>query len=271
MPRTVVATHDPPPKGIPNPIHDDAGATASGYAGALVAGVRTYGWCSAEIVADVGDGWLDDGWVDYSLHRPAFVGDEIVIGAADGVIEATTSNGLVLSGTYGRGEALFAADLDPPSVAAGEEPPEVRPQPTLDDIPVGRPLRPLEVRVSSDAAGRLATDDLGVPLDGWSRRIHPYFLAARMAPLTRHNFTYGPTIHVRSQIQHVGPAIYPTDGSDQFLTVGARIVDAYERKAHWYQVLDGVVSMAAVRGATEAARVVARIRHHTIFSPRGTR
>jgi len=78
-----------------------------------------------------------------------------------------------------------------------------------------------------------------------------------MAPLTRHNFTYGPTIHVRSQIQHCREA-----SSDCEITVGAQIVDAYDRKGHWYQVLDGTVS--------DHQGELARIRHHTIFRPRGT-
>ena len=77
-----------------------------------------------------------------------------------------------------------------------------------------------------------------------------------MAPLTRHNFTYGPTIHVRSQIQHLAEA-----KADNEITVGAQIVDAYERD-HWYQVLDGIVS--------QQQQEIARIRHHTIFRPRGT-
>ena len=48
--RTVVATADPPPVGIPNPIHADDGASTAGYAGALVAGVRTYGWVAEAVV-----------------------------------------------------------------------------------------------------------------------------------------------------------------------------------------------------------------------------
>ena len=79
----------------------------------------------------------------------------------------------------------------------------------------------------------------------------------RIAPLTRHNFTYGPTIHVRSQIQHLRES-----RSDRTITVGARIVDAYDCNDHWYQVLDGVV--------TDDDGELCRIRHHTIFRPRGT-
>ena len=92
--------------------------------------------------------------------------------------------------------------------------------------------------------------------------VHPWFLAARMAPLTRHNFTYGPTIHVRTQIQHCGTAI-----AEQEVVVGARIVDVYERKGHWYHVLDGLVVGA---GGAPGCPELARIRHHSIFRPRGT-
>ena len=83
-----------------------------------------------------------------------------------------------------------------------------------------------------------------------------------MAPLTRHNFTYGPTIHVRTQIQHRGPA-----RAEQEVVVGARIVEVYDRKDHWYQVLDGLV---VGDGGTPGCPELARIRHHSIFRPRGT-
>ena len=85
--------------------------------------------------------------------------------------------------------------------------------------------------------------------------LHPYFLAARVAPLTRHNFTYGPTIHVRSQLQHLR-----RPQSDREVVVGAQIVDAYERKQHWYQALDAVVS--------DDQGALALLHHHTIFRPR---
>jgi hypothetical protein len=83
-----------------------------------------------------------------------------------------------------------------------------------------------------------------------------------MAPLTRHNFTYGPSIHVRTQIQHRGPA-----WAEQDVVVGARIVEVYDRNEHWYQVLDGLV---VGDGGAPGCAELARIRHHSIFRPRGT-
>ncbi|MDH3682401.1 MAG: hypothetical protein OEV40_20910 [Acidimicrobiia bacterium] len=273
-----IATADPPPTGIPNPIHDGDGADAAGYAGALVAGVRTYGWAAQTITRALGDGWLTIGWVDFTLRRPLFAGEEVTItvrrsssgaGVWDVACAASGRGGdrLVLDGTAGIGEAAWLPELDPPEPAPGQDPPPVRPTYDLDTIPVGEPLRPLRVFVKPDAARRLATDDLAIEDTRFTRSdrplVHPYFLAGRMAPLTRHNFTYGPTIHVRSQIQHRGEA-----RAGQDITVGARIVDAYDRNDHWYQVLDGVVTGS--EADAEHGAELARIRHHTIFRPRGT-
>ena len=228
-----------------------------------------------------------------SLRRPLFAGEEVTITATppasdgDGEIwsiscRATSADGterIVLDGRVGLGDAPWLAELEPPAPAPGQEPPEVRPTYDLDSIPTGEPLRPLAAYVKADAARGLVTDDLGLTepadlaryLDADPPRIHPYFLAGRMAPLTRHNFTYGPTIHVRTQIQHRAPA-----RADQQLTVGAAIVDAYERNEHWYQVLDGIVSAGTSTGtstdgttADRAGTTLAVIRHHTIFRPRG--
>lgn len=262
---TLVATHDPPPKGIPNPIHSDDGATSSGYAGSLVAGVRTYGWAVDEVVSTAGEQWLDNGWIDFTLHRPVFVDDEVVFDAADGAIDVSTANGSVLTGTFGVGEASFLAELNPPAPVFGVDPPEVRPTYTLESAPIAQPLRPLSVYVSRGGSERLATNDLGLAAGKWADRVHPYFLAGRMAPLTRHNFTYGPTIHFRTQMQHLGFV-----ASEQSLTINARITEVYERNGHWYQVLDGEIVATAGREPAdmETAQPVARLRHHTIFRPR---
>jgi hypothetical protein len=170
---------------------------------------------------------------------------------------------MVLDGAVGLGPASWAGEIDPPEPGPALDPPAVRPTYTIDTAPVGQPLRPLGAYLSVGGARRLALDELGqtssrVP-DG---RLHPWFLAARMAPLTRHNFTYGPTIHVRTQIQHRGPA-----RAEQEVVVGARIVEVYDRKDHWYQVLDGLV---VGNGGAPGCPELARMRHHTIFRPRGT-
>jgi hypothetical protein len=267
----ITATADPPPVGIPNPIHDADGAGGAGYAGALVAGVRTYGWVVEAVVELLGEEWLERGWADVTLRRPLYA-DELVtvtVGSprpGDGgtwAVHAAVGDRIVLDGAVGLGAAPWLGELDPPAPAPALDPPAQRPTYTIDSAPLGQPLRPLGAFVSADGARRLRLDDLGqtssaVPAGA----LHPWFLAARIAPLTRHNFTYGPTIHVRTQIQHRGPA-----RAGQEVVVGARIVDVFERKDHWYQVLDGLV---VGDGAAPGCPELARIRHHSIFRPRGT-
>jgi hypothetical protein len=268
---TIIATADPPPKGVPNPIHDAAGADAAGYAGALVAGVRTYGWAAETITRALGESWLEQGWVDFSLKRPLYAEEPMrTVVERDGeswMVTCTAGSGaderIVLQGTAGLGEAAWTGDLEPPAPSPGLDALEILPGYDLDHVPYRQPLRPLSAYVSSEAARSMVRDDLGLRSERYlgadtePGHVHPYFLAARMAPLTRHNFTYGPTIHVRSQIQHRREA-----RADCEITVGAQIVDAYDRHDHWYQVLDGIV--------TDDAGTLALIRHHTIFRPRGT-
>jgi hypothetical protein len=274
--RRVTATPDPPPVGIPNPIHAEDGACSAGYAGALVAGVRTYGWVAEAVVEVLGPGWLDEGWADVTLRRPLYAADVVTItvgpsgsatGGSDAAgprrVRAAVGERVVLDGAAGLGPASWAGDIDAPEPGPALDPPALRPTYTIDSAPVGQPLRPLGAYVSTAAARHLSLDDLGqtssrVP----GGRLHPWFLAARMAPLTRHNFTYGPTIHVRTQIQHRGPA-----RAEQELVVGARIVEVYDRKDHWYQVLDGLV---VGDGGAPGCPEIARIRHHAIFRLRGT-
>ncbi|MFP6809302.1 MAG: hypothetical protein VB957_19270 [Pseudomonadales bacterium] len=265
---SVVTTADPPPSGVPNPIHATDGADAAGYAGALVAGVRTYGWLVDTVLKALGENWLNNGWIDYSLRRPLYAGEvlEIVVEHVDGTWLITCSAGdekrTVLDGTAGLGNAPWLGELEPPKSTAPLDKRESLPGYDLDNVPIRQPLNPLKVYVSSDTAKKMVAEDLGLNtaryLDSKTPApIHPYFLAGRIAPLTRHNFVYGPTIHVRSQIQHRREAL-----ADQEITVGAQIVDAYEKKDNWYQVLDGTV--------TDSAGEIALIRHHTIFRPRGT-
>ena len=266
----VVATPDPPPRGVPNPIHDADGAAAAGYAGALVAGVRTYGWAVQSIVRGLGAEWLENGWVDFTLRRPLFAGEllniELKPGATAWSLECSVSNDdgtrVVLDGTAGLGNAEWAAELQLPEPGPALEAPDELPSYTIDSVPLNQPLRPLRAYVANETAHAMVREDLSLNEADASTfteqgRVHPYFLAGRMAPLTRHNFTYGPTIHVRSQIQHTRAPL-----ADSAFVVGAQIVDAYERNEHWYQILDGVV--------TDEQGEICRIRHHTIFRPRGT-
>ena len=74
-----------------------------------------------------------------------------------------------------------------------------------------------------------------------------------MTPLLKHSFQYGPSIHTRSQVVHVGAGF-----AGEGVVVNGRFIEAFERHGHHYAVLDGLVS--APSGAA-----IARLRHTTIF------
>jgi acyl dehydratase len=253
-----VAIADPPESIEANPIHGAEGAVAAGYAGALVAGIHTYGWASEAILEALGDGWLSDGWADVAYRRPVHPGDELVTtvvvgsgsasGAADdqGDVPATVSvrttkadGTLVLDGEAGLGRASWFDELERPE--AREPQPPIPPgelvRMELESAPVGRDYRPMAVDASlafarAWASTRLEDDDPRWH-EGERPLLHPSFLAGRMTPLFRHNYRYGPGIHVRTRILHLAPA-----GGGLELVVTARLHAAYERKGHHYHESD---------------------------------
>ena len=77
-----------------------------------------------------------------------------------------------------------------------------------------------------------------------------------MTPLLKHSFAYGPSIHTRTQVQHLAPAL-----AGQTVTVAGRFIRAYERKGHHVAELDGLL-------LSETGGELARMRHTTIFRPR---
>ncbi len=132
--------------GIANPIHGDDGAHGAGYAGALVAGVRTYGWVAESAIEVLGASWLEAGWADVTMRRPVYVGDELRIvvarsgTAATCAVDVTVDGRVVLDGEIGLGPAAWLDDLDPPAPEPGREPPTPRPTYTIESAPVGQAL-----------------------------------------------------------------------------------------------------------------------------------
>jgi hypothetical protein len=114
----------------------------------------------------------------------------------------------------------------------------------------------MAVDLPTEAAVEYARDkqrDERPPWVGPDARIHPGWLAARMTPLIHHSYDYGPSIHTRTQAQHLAPAM-----AGQSVTVAGRFAEAYERKGHHYAVVDGLI-------LSERGEPLARIRHTTIF------
>lgn len=258
-----VAIPDPPETISGNPIHGPEAARAAGYADALVAGIHVYGWACDAVLRhpDLAQDWLDGGWADVRLRRPTYPGDELtttVAPAGEGAYALSTAKPdgtVVLEGSVGLGPAPFLAELSRPTrldVQPAVPDDELEPM-DLANAPIGEDFRPMEVDGSPRAASAWAWVRLGDGAPRWSERLHPSFLAGRMTPLFRHSYRYGPAIHVRSQIQHLGPAL-----ASGPLVVGARLHNAYERNGHHYHESDCLILDAA-------GNEIAHKRHTGIF------
>lgn len=262
--RTIVAFLDGPDSlDVPNIIHSTEGATAYGYRGALVGGVTVYGWTVPAIVEALDERWLDDGWVDVHFRRPVYPGDCMTarvaaLSAGKGhALAMTNGDGAIcLEGPVGLGRASWFGDITLPARRTPEPRPEQLPELTLETAPVGCDLRPMAVPVSPAEAVEYALEkqlDAHERWTGTTPRIHPGWLAGRMTRLIHYSFDYGPSIHTRSQIQHLSPAF-----AGQTLTVAGRFVEAFERNGHHYAVVDGLI-------LAEGGHELARLRHTTIF------
>lgn len=248
-----------------NKIHSDEEARRFGYRAALVPGVTLYAYMTRLVVPYFGADWLARGAATIACLRPIYAGDHITCTATlrredggevldlactrdDGTIGATatawipTEPGLM---------DTALPDLSPRETEA------VKPPLTPDSVPIGRPLNPLDSHFTADAVAAYLTEtsDPGV-LYGERAVLPPGMLAGRQARLLRHNFTFGPSIHTASLIQHLAPAPAPA----QYRTGGV-IRETRERNGHHYLVLDALT--------TADGAPVARIRHTSIFQVRG--
>jgi len=261
--RHLVAFLDgPDDPGIANPIHSTAVAATYGFRGPLVGGVTVYGWCVPPLLDVLDEGWLVRGWADVSFRQPVYPGDRLAIEVQrvdDGVVtfSVTTDAGATcVTGSAGPGDAVWLADIGAPALRRPSESPDPLPGLTLATAPVGEDLVPMRVATPQDAMATYATKVQRDDHPRWSDLLHPAWLAARMAPLLRHNFSYGPSIHARSQLQYLAPA-----GRNGDVVAAARFAEAFERKGHHYGVFDGLVTTGP--GGAE----VLRVRHTSIFRP----
>ena len=244
-----------------NVIHTSEAASQYGFRGALVTGVVVYGWGVPAIIELLGERWLDDGWVEMRFRRPTYAGDTMTALATergDGSMELAISNQdgeVCVVGSAGLGRAEWFADLPPALFRAGEPPSQHREALTLADAPIGQDLRPMAIAVTEDDAAtfaeRVRDDDPRWSGDG--ALIHPQWLASQMYQLLLHSYECYPSMHVRSQIQHLAPL-----RAAQTLTLAARFVEAYECRDNHYATLEGGIFDAA-------GSELMRVRYNTVF------
>lgn len=247
---------------IPNIIHSTEGAAQYGYGAALVGGVTVYGWAVPAMLDVFGERWLRDGWVDVSFRRPVYPGDQLAVRveAGDdgpGSFALTNHDGKTcVEGHLGLGRAPWFDSLQRPADVVPRPSPNPLPPLTPATLQVGSDLTPMAVPITAEEAAAYALEH---ERDGHPRwrgdgaLIHPAWIAGRATRLMHHSFSYGPSIHARTQMQHLAPA-----RSGQTVTVAGRFVDSYERKGHRYAAVDVLV-------LDEDGRDIARFRHITIY------
>ncbi len=238
-----------------NPIHSTSGGQRHGFRSALVPGVHVLGWSVGAFVTSLGESWLGNGWVDVTFQRPVYDGDTMTVNLVRDQFTVTNPQCEVcLEGRVGVGEAPFAIEPVPWRKVAA--PIDCMPELTLDNAPVGKMLRPMEVHWSADDQATFNErflHDVNPAFSGESATCHPAWIAGQPIDLLHHSFRYGPAIHTNSQIQFVAPA---TVG--QKFTVGGRCVDTFDKRGHHF-----IVNECALFGEDQAE--LARIRHTAIF------
>ncbi len=253
---------DPDNPNIPNVIHSTDAARDYGFDAALVGGVTAYGWTVSTIREAAGDRWLDDGWVDVAFRRPIYPDDDLTIAveeAESGSFALSVRKGdgeMAIHGTLGLGMAPWAGELHRSRDLEGRAAPESLPVLTPQSVPLGQDLRPMPVAISVERATRYAVENEADDDPIWAGehpRLHPSWMAARATPFMHHSFDYGPSIHTRSQIQHLAPGY-----GGQTIVVSGTFMETFERKGHHYGVVDCVV-------ASEEGVELAALRHTTIY------
>lgn len=266
--RTLTAFLDGPDSpDISNPIHSTGVAQQFGFKAALVGGVTVWGWCTPAIIDALGPRWLDDGWADIAFRRPVYPGDEMTATVAEDAggwtLEMVNAAGAAcIRGAVGLGRAPWFAELRTSRRTIAEPEPATKPELTLESAPTDQDMLPMWVPFTVADAAAYAIEkqrDGDARWVGPGARLHPGWIAARMTPLIKHSYWYGPSIHARSRIQHLAPAMVGTG-----VTVAGHFLRAYEENGHHFAEFDGSVYSD---GGTE----VARIRHTTIFRPRTAR
>ncbi len=248
--RRLIARMDDPDAEHPNPIHSTASAQSYGFAGALVGGVTLFSWAVPTIVESLGEGWLDDGWVDMAFRRPVYPDQALTVSVdeTDGAFEMASDTTCV-RGAVGVGTAEFLTDIVPP--LSFDVHPVATPLPTLapDNVPVGEELAvfPVDLRLE-DAADyattKALTDDPRFAASG--AIAHPGWLAEQPIRWLHHSYEYGPAIHARTRMQ-----IHRASPVGGTYLVAGRVHETFTRKGHEYvanhlMIRDGVDRVATI-------------------------
>ena len=250
---------------ISNPIHSTKVAKTYGFAGPLVGGVTVWGWATDTILEALGDGWLKEGWAEYSFRQPTFPGDALTIRAEMDVNSPSESwevkminesDEVCVIGKVGLGKAGWSNELVRPGDMEPTNESLQKEFLTLENAEIGTDWQAMQLEFSKEAGREFTTQKqlTDNPLFvGENLIAHPSWTAGWAEELLRHNFDIPSSMHTRSWVQHLSDIATPTS-----VIGGAHLIDAYERKAHHFANFD--VLLIDQNGSD-----LAQLRHWTIF------
>ncbi len=250
---------------ITNPIHSTEVAKAYGFDGPLVGGVTVWGWATETIMEALGEGWLEQGWAEYSFRHPTFPGDTLTVRAvsdegspgASWTVEMINQEGKVcVLGAVGLGKAAWLQELVRPSAMEPKAESDIKGPLTLENAQTGKDWSAAELDFSEQELKEFIAQKQHTnnPLFVGSNAIaHPSWPAGWAEKLLRHNFAIPSSMHTRSRVQHHSkiPVGITVIG-------GAHLLEAYERKAHHFANYDVLLT------DKDGAELV-QLRHWTIF------
>ncbi len=254
--------HEDDPAAMANPVHSTAFARELGFAGPLVAGATVWGWSVPAIIETLGAGWLDHGWARFRFRQPVYPGDELRLaltpqnGGAFACCMTNADGVECMTGAVGLGANDALADFRSPARLDPDPSPDPGPELRLDPALVGRDWIPAAVDASPETlrAYMERSHRSGDPrFAGEAPRLHPAWLVARAEALLRHNFRVASSIHTRSAVEFLAPALAGGE-----VVSGGRCVALYERKGRPIVEFDCLVR-------SSAGEDLARMRHTTIF------
>ena len=250
---------------ITNPIHSTEFAKSYGFDGPLVGGVTVWGWATDTILAALGEGWLEQGWAEYSFRQPTFPGDVLTVRASlnEGSFAASwtveminQSEEVCVSGIVGLGRAEWLDEIVKPRSMGPTIESSYKGPLTLESAEIGKDWSAMEIDFSEEASKEFITqkqhtdNPLFIEKDAVS---HPSWTAGWAEMLLRHNFVIPSSMHTKSRVQHHQKIPIGTT-----VIGGAHLIDAYERKAHHFVNYD--VLLQDNQGVE-----LAQLRHWTIF------
>lgn len=252
-----------------NRIHTNAGAQEYGFEGAFVGGVTLYAWCIPTVIEALGEQWLDHGWVNIRFRRPTYPGAHIRVcvtpteDSSACLLEALQDDGQAsIVGQVGLGTAPWLGDLRETPFSAPDLDGGDRPFLTLENAPIGQPLRTYGYGKHTSAPPTVGEKlaeviELATPTGAV---VHPATLAREMIALLTNSYDYGhPSIHLTSHVQNFARIPAGTD-----VVLCGTFVDAFERNGHHNAVIDAdLYSLDGQR--------LARQRHTNIFKVRRAR